>query len=613
MPFKSKLRIHIYFIIINALIAMLIACRYFFFLPEFPTDVLGSSFLINSVISHIAFLTFLLGIVLIPFLLLPDTLRRIVQATVASLAIIALFIDTVVFAQYRFHISIVMLELVMSGQVVSFSLMTWIMTIGSILIVWLGQYFLLKYLEKNELSFAKWKIGRKFALITFVTLLISHGIHIWAVAHVYQPVTVTKKYLPLFYPTTANGTMEKYGWIDKEALEKQKAMSLGRQGDLNYPLHPLQTSAVNKPMNIVFIVVDSWRADTFNADISPNMWEFAQSGKIFNNHISAGNCTRTGIFGLFYGIPGTYWHAMLANHRGPVLIDRLQEMNYDLGIFAAAKLTNPEFDQTAFSQVANLRISSEGESPSELDKNLTKDWLKWFDTRDKSKPYFSFIFYDSPHGYDFPKDYSHRYEPMFDEVNYLKLNNNTDPSLMMNRYKTSVHYVDSQVKIVLDKLKQSGDLDNTIIVITGDHGQEVNDNKNNYWGHNSNYTDPQVKVPFAIIGPKVKDSQIMQWDSQLFTSHQDIVPTVMKNFLGVQNDVKDYSVGEDLFGAPVRRDWMLASNYSSYAVITPKSILEVGVVGQYDVLDKNNHPIKGQQPNFEYLQAALEQISRFNK
>ena len=613
MLFKSKLRVHLYFIIVNAFIAMLIACRYFVYLSEFPTDILGFSFLISSVISHMTLLMLVVGIILIPFLLLPNKLSRVIQASALSIALIVLFLDTVVFAQYRFHISLVMLELVMSGQVVSFSFMTWFMTIAGIVIIWLAQYFLIIYLEKKVDRIQQWKVGPKFSLLVFICLLLSHGIHVWAVANVYQPVTVTKKYLPLFYPTTANGTMEKYGWIDAQALEKQKSMSLNNKSDLNYPLQTLQTQPIEKPLNIVFIVVDSWRADTFNADTSPNMWNFAQSGKVFNNHLSSGNCTRTGIFGLFYGIPGTYWHAMLANHKSPVLIDRLQALNYDFGIFAAAKLTNPEFHQTVFANIPNLRISSQGSAPSELDQNLTQDWLKWFDQRNKSKPYFSFLFYDAPHGYDFPKDYPHRYEPMVDEVNYLKLNNDTDRSLMMNRYKTSVHFVDSQIKIVLDKLKQSGDLENTVVIITGDHGQEVNDNMNNYWGHNSNYTDPQVKVPFAIIAPKLTESQIMQWNSNAYTSHQDIVPTIMKNYLGVTNNVKDYSVGEDLLGSPIQRDWLLASNYSSYAIISPKSILEVGVVGQYDIFDKNNHPLKEQQPDHKSLQAALEQISRFNK
>lgn len=109
--------------------------------------------------------------------------------------------------------------------------------------------------------------------------------------------------------------------------------------------------------------------------------------------------------------------------------------------------------------------------------------------------------FDAPHGYDFPPNFEPKYEPMLKEVNYLKLNNDTDPAPFFNRYKTSVRYVDSMAAKVLDKLKESGDLDNTLVIITGDHGQEMNDNKLNFWGHNSNFTDAQVNVPFAIFGP----------------------------------------------------------------------------------------------------------------
>ncbi len=64
----------------------------------------------------------LIGLLSDSELILPNTLRHITQASIATLALIALIIDTIVYAQYRFHINTVMLELVMSGQVVSFSL-----------------------------------------------------------------------------------------------------------------------------------------------------------------------------------------------------------------------------------------------------------------------------------------------------------------------------------------------------------------------------------------------------------------------------------------------------------------------------------------------------------
>ncbi|ENN9982464.1 DUF3413 domain-containing protein [Vibrio vulnificus] len=611
MSFKQKLHAHGWFILINALVLMLIASRYFAFLPEFPTDPLGITFILAGTWGQMTLLAALIGLVTIPTLFLPKPFRNGTQALIASLGVATLFIDTIVFAQYRFHINAVVLELVMSGQIVSFPLITWLMVIGGVALLLAAQWWIIRWLE-NGAPVRALKLGRKFALLTFAALLATNAIHIWAAAHAYQPVTTVKRYLPLFYPATADKFMRKQGWVDEEALERQKALAFKRKNDLNYPLAPLQTQPVEKSLNIMLLVVDSWRADTFNADNTPNMWKYAQLGVVFNNHIATGNATRTGIFGLFYGIPGTYWHGFLANQQSPVLIDRLQALDYQLGIFTAAQLRKPEFNQTVFTKVENLRIGSEGGRPSELDADLTQDWLAWYDQRDKSKPTFSFLFYDAPHGYDFPADFEPKYEPMLKEVNYLKLNNDTDPTPFFNRYKTSVRYVDSMATKVLDKLKESGDLENTLVIITGDHGQEMNDNKLNFWGHNSNFTDAQVNVPFAIFGPGV-DAAKMQWSSEALTSHQDVVPTLMKHYLGVTNDMKDYSVGEDLLGDAVKRDWIISSNYSGYAIITDDNILEVSGGGQYQFMDKTNRQLKDQQPNFTYLQQALEQISRFNK
>ncbi|MEC4727935.1 DUF3413 domain-containing protein [Shewanella sp. D64] len=582
LTLKQRFHCHGWFILINSLIAMAVATRYFAFLPEIPTDPLGLSFIISGTFSQMVLLAGIIGLIALPAIFIKNSkARNGIQALVASLGIAVLLIDTLVFAQYRFHINAVVLELVLSGQVVSFPLITWLTVIAGVGMLIAGQYVLIRWLE-TPAAVTQHKLGRKFAVMTLFALIATHGIHIWAAANAYQQVTTVKRYLPAFYPATSNSMMKKYGWIDEEAMTRQNSMKMNRKSDLNYPLSPLQKEGVEQPINIMMLVVDSWRADTFNAENTPNMWQYAQAGMVFDNHIATGNSTRTGIFGLFYGIPGTYWHGFLANQKSPLLIDRLQELNYDMGIFTAAQLEKPEFNQTVFRNVPNLRIKSEGNSPSERDKDLTKDWLEWYVQRDTSKPVFSFLFYDAPHGYDFPKDYSHRYEPMLEHVNYLELDNNSAPTPFFNRYKTSVHFVDSLVKQVLDKLKETGDLDNTLVIITGDHGQEMNDNRMNFWGHNSNYTDAQVKVPFAIFGPKIHQNELDR-QANVFTSHQDVVPTLMKNYLGVTSNSKDYSVGEDLLGEQVDRSWILSSNYSGYAIIEDDSILEVGATGQYQL------------------------------
>lgn len=612
MKYKNKLSIYADFLVINILFSIVISIRYFFFMPELPSGVLGPAFIVSSLIGQMSLLGGLIGVIGWVTTLLPQRVFFFLSSFLASLMLSILVIDTFVFSQYRFHINEVVLKLVLSGDVVDFSFLTWLIAALSFLLMLLIQFMILLRLKKRV---AQQKPIRKkaFVAVFIVSFFTFNFIHIWAAANAYQPVQIVKNYLPLFQPATSNGLMQKYGWIDEEALAKQRAMSIKVSSDLHYPLSELNYSEVNKPVNIVFLVIDSWRYDTFNAENTPHLWSFAQNGVVFDQHFSTGNSTRTGIFGLFYGMPGTYWQNMLTNGRSPILMDRLQELDYQIGVFASASLMDPEFNRTVFSNVQELRLRSTGDTPSKRDENLTEDWLKWYQDRDTSRPNFSFLFYDAPHGYDFPRDYPKRYEPMLNDINYLALDNDMDPEPFFNRYKTSVHFVDDLSKKVLDAIERSGELDNTLVVITGDHGQEFNDNKLNYWGHNSNFTPAQTHVPFAVIGPKFSVNESKLIDK--LSTHEDVVPTLMKHYLGGRDSkLADYSTGIDLLDEKSKgRDWLISSSYSNYAMITKDSILEVGSSGQYQYLDLSNRTKKNKEPNFLYLKDVLEHLSRFKK
>ena len=95
-----------------------------------------------------------------------------------------------------------------------------------------------------------------------------------------------------------------------------------------------------------------------------------------------------------------------------------------------------------------------------------------------------------------PDDYKKLFKPSLDEVNFLALNDNYDAEPFINLYKNSLHYIDGKVGEVLDSL--TGKLDNTIVIFTSDHGEEFNDSKLSYWGHNSNYSKYQTAVPLII-------------------------------------------------------------------------------------------------------------------
>ena len=609
MSISKKLRAHGWLIVINALIAMAISSRYFAFLPEFPTDALGRIFIITGTFSHMAMLAGLFGLLLLPILLLPDNVRRIVQSGGAAFGLVLLFVDTIVFAQYRFHINAVVLDLLLSGDVVSFPLSTWLIVTGAIVTLWFSQWHLIIWLEK-KLSIRQKFGNRQFALMVLISFTISSLIHIWASAHAYQSVTSIKRYLPSYYPLSANKMMRKIGWINEKEVQRQKELTLSKKRDIRYPLESLETESVPNPLNIVIIVIDSWRYDTFNANNTPNLWEFSQQGAIFNHHLSTGNSTRSGIFGLFYGIPATYWEAMLANHSSPVLMERLAELNYQFGIFASAHLINPEFNRTVFANIPNLREESDSKTPASRDLEITNEWLEWNSSADQQYPKFSFLFYDAAHGYDFPADYPHRYEPLLDSVNYIKLNNNTDPIPFLNRYKTSIHYIDSLAKKVLDNLKQRNELDNTLVVITGDHSQEMNDNKQNFWGHGSNFSYAQVQVPFAMVGPKIDELGFKATNE--FSDHQNLAPTLLHAYLGVTSAIETYSTGRSFFSDAQQRQWVIAGNFNGYALVSQEQILEIDASGQYSILDREYRPSKEAKLDTTKIQEAIEMMSRFN-
>ena len=136
---------------------------------------------------------------------------------------------------------------------------------------------------------------------------------------------------------------------------------------LHYPLHPLICYSPATPLNIVIIVIDAWRFDMLNQQVTPHIQQFAQKAWQFNNHWSGGNTTQPGIFTLFYGLPGSYWSAALQQQQNPALIQQLLQQHYKMGIFASAALTLPAFNKTVFTGIPNLQIITKGALPADRD------------------------------------------------------------------------------------------------------------------------------------------------------------------------------------------------------------------------------------------------------
>lgn len=566
-----------------------------------------------ALIGHTAVVVFVFYLTLSPAALIPYVKKTVIVLGWAAASIISILLiaDFAIYSKYQFHIDPVVLQLFFVGgsEVFEFPLSLWLGAISGVVAVFVVQALIGITIWRKLPSFGKTKRATYAMLaFAFISIIGSNIWHAWATATEFRPITMVTRHIPLFHPLTANRFFNKYKIMGAGMPPQGRGfenLETGARG-INYPLSPLECRKLND-MNILFVVVDSMRFDMLNAEVMPNLHNFVTTTPTFNfhNHTSGGNGTRIGIFSIFYGMYGTYWDSMETEKVGPVLIKTLKDYKYQFGIFSSATLLSPPFNRTVFSDIENLRVKTEGETGWQRDQKITEEWLQWLENRDRKQPFMGFLFYDSAHSMNPPPDYPEVFQPMLQKISYPSLNNDYDPVPFRNRYKTTINYVDSLVGKVISDLKAKGLLSNTLIIFTGDHGQEFNENKHNSWGHGSNFTKYQVQVPLAVYWPGRKGTDIFYK-----TSHYDIVPTIMNELLGCVNDYTDYSNGKNLFQEG-QREWLFAGGFSKKAIIEKDRINVSYPVGSYEIYNSSNDPLADARIRMPVVKEALTEMVRF--
>lgn len=594
--------------LLNLLIVFYIAKTYVKYI-ESSEYFLANLYNFFSGISHfiLLFLPTLFLSFFVYFLTNNKHVSRVLFAILSVVSILLLGLDSLVFSQFSYHLSPFVFNIVFgesASQVFQFSDITIFFIIIKIIGVILLQILILfvakRIAEKN------WNLRvQLFSYFFIIAFLFTHLVYAWADANYYRPITQISNVYPLFSPLTAKRFLAKYDLVDREKARKNRDLyDINYTNTVQYPLEKIISEQPENQKNILFLTIDSWRFDCIDEIVTPNIYKLAEKSQYFTNHYSGSNGTDGGIFSMFYGISGLYWEHFTQIEKSPVFIDEMHLQNYSFNILTSATVQNPSFDKNVFSSITDLRLSSKAKTVYGRDKEITNEFLNTLDTLD-SAPFFSFLFYDSAHGYEYPKDYNLPFEPSLDVVNYLDLDDDYDPTFFFNRYKNAVHFIDSQIGKIIDSLESKNLLESTIIVITGDHGQEFNDNNKGYWQHGGNYSKYQIKVPMLLFDasktPKIHHE---------LSLHYDITPTLMHNYLGVKSPMENYSFGQDLFNLQPR-DWFVSGYNNNYAIIEADRITKVFATGLFDITDLDLNPIQDAELNYDVLKNALTEINKF--
>lgn len=570
-------------------------------------DFEGWVFFIASCVSHasqFALLPYLLAILLL-LCRLPKV-AKVVQVVGVILLCVLNYLNSQVYAIYHFHINGFVLSMVFGeGASEIFTFSPWLYVKEAALFVVVAAVVIaVRYLaswiwKKRKKAYAWWVAGAFVGCTLF-----AHLWHIYASFNLHQSVLKSATLLPYYFPTTADRFLMEHGFTPPERIA---GMDGKQSDDIQYPIHPLDEVRPDSLPNIVVILLDSWNRRTLTPECMPNAYSFAQDNQWFANHMSGSNGTRSGVFSLFFGLSCYYWESFEPAHIQPLFIRRLQELGYDIQTYPSATWADPPFGRVIFGGVPNIHTETKGNTSLERDTRIAEEFIADTDKYKRGKkPFFSFLFFDLPHSFELPADKNKRFQPAWAYADYTKLNNDLDPMPFWNLYRNTCYQDDILLGRVFEALRRQGLMDNTIVILSGDHSQEFNENHRNYWGHNGNFSVHQIGVPMIWHIPGQKAHKYSHR-----TTHYDMVPTLMKEFLGVKNPTGDYSMGHLMTDKTPRLWHVVGSNLNYAFIIKNDTILEKTAEGGLDVYDAKMNPVKNYHVPMKQFDAAIKQLNKF--
>lgn len=141
-----------------------------------------------------------------------------------------------------------------------------------------------------------------------------------------------------------------------------------------------------------------------------------------------------------------------------------------------------EFKQSDFSSHFTVASHDHKRAPQ-----VAADFLAWQATVPNGRPFFAFLnFWDAHAPYRAPPD-------------HMSAVRGPDGNIV-DRYHGSIHFVDHEVGVMLGELARRGILDNTIVVITSDHGEQFGEHGLTL--HSNSLYRQLLHVPLMVVYPR---------------------------------------------------------------------------------------------------------------
>ncbi len=355
--------------------------------------------------------------------------------------------------------------------------------------------------------------------------------------------------------------------------------------------------------NVYLLVVDALRADHVSAhgyrrDTTPCLDRLAAEGVLFERARSASNYTRSSVPSLFTGFQPSVHGVVEPSDRLHDGFETLAEYFSAAGYATAAWAPNPSLERRL-----NFGQGFEHYDDQVLDPEAEEEWLQFetvrrinsralrFAEEANRRPLFLYLHYRDVHGpYLPPPEYRNLFwnereigqvemralTPAELEVmpTYLRLESGPQVrEYYVSQYDAEIRYTDDEICGLLSELERRGLLQNSLIVVTSDHGEAFLEHGR--WNHGNELFEEEIRVPLVLAGSVLG----ARAGVRLATPAQgvDVMPTILELAgLRVRRQLQGISLVPLLEGGTLPARTVFAEG--------KKSIRLAAIYGEYKLL-----------------------------
>jgi len=354
-------------------------------------------------------------------------------------------------------------------------------------------------------------VNRRFAAVPVVVLVSGVCAFTAATGHVIANGDRQLRALLTQHPFRLNGTESVYlATIGRQGIARELNTFYGSidattAADDPNPIQAAMpnTIGVTKP-DIVFIAIEGL-SNTLSEKM-PTLTALKPRALQMLDHHSTGNATHYGLLGLTHGLPMLFYgppHSKQSSHVAMLARSGYRTKRFGIDIKEFGKLeqytknfTEPVYipENDAQSIPALHRFMSDGPAPK-----------------------FAMVYYAATHWpYAHAAQFSRHQPEVADDFDYTRPDLPRFRTEITNRYLNTLDEADDWLSKVLAGI----DLDRTVVVITGDHGEELLEHGR--LSHASGLFAGQVRTPLLIHLPGGPSGTIRH-----LTSHAQIFPALL--------------------------------------------------------------------------------------